>query len=169
VSCHVIILSKILKGGDSISRSKKRSLKRIIWLPLSLVAVLGIWKFINFTIGKTSKSKTQLATIKYSDSITPVAYGNFLVNALNSFYKGGGTNGKKIKAHHYYPTTADLKNKNWLKKNLPLGTKVEQLILGSKLVYKPTGCQANKPSSSKNACTSYTITSNGSIIYDSAK
>jgi len=158
-----------MKRRGVIKKSKKRSLKKIMLVPLILVITLAIWQIFNIFSKKAPEPKTQLTKMKYADSITPTAYGNFLANALNSFYKGGSTNGKKIKAHHYYPTTNDLKNKNWTKKNLPLGTKVEKLITNSKLVYKPEGCRQDKPSGPKNACTSYKIMTNGSVVHDSSK
>lgn len=158
-----------MKRRSVIKKFKKRSLKKIVLAPLILVMILVIWQIFNTFIKKAPEPKTQLTKMKYADSTTPTAYSNFLANALNSFYKGGSTNGKKIKAHHYYPTTNDLENKNWTKKNLPLGTKVEQLLTSSELTYKPKGCKQDKPSGPRNACTSYIITSNGSAIYDSTK
>jgi len=158
-----------MKRRSVIKKFKKRSLSKVIIVPLILVISLAIWQIFNIFGKKAPEPKTQLTKMKYVDSITPAAYGNFLANALNSFYKGGSTNGKKIKAHHYYPTTNDLKNKNWTKKNLPLGTKVEKLITNSKLVYKPEGCRQDKPSGPKNACTSYKIMTNGSVVHDSSK
>lgn len=102
--------------------------------------------------------------VTYEETVSPNAYGQFMSVALEIFWSGGNANGQEIQGHGYYPSVADVKNANWAKKNLKLHAELNKSIKDGSVVYVPKGCDADKPSSSQNKCTSFVIQSNGQDI-----
>lgn len=107
--------------------------------------------------------------VSYEETVTPNAYGNFLSVALRGFYLGGNTNGVDIPAHNYYPSAADLKNREWTKQNMQLDDRMHELITSGEVVYEPKGCNAGQPSSDQNKCTEFVVKSGDTTLYDSTK
>lgn len=102
--------------------------------------------------------------ITYEETVTPDAYSQFMSVALEIFWSGGNANGKEISGHGYYPSSADIKNPAWAKSNLKLHDQLNKSIKDGSVVYLPKGCDADKPSSSENKCTSFVIQSNGQDV-----
>ena len=142
----------------------------IIFIPILLILILvGITTRI--LVNKKSNKNTQATVkpIKYEETITPNAYGNFLSVAVKSFYQGGNTNNVEIPAHNYYPSAADIKNRDWTKQNMQLDDRMSDLIKSGEVVYETKGCKSDKPSNEQNKCTSFVVKSAGVVLFDSTK
>lgn len=153
-----------------IGSKPQLSRRKIILIITILFIFLGLLTGAIYYIFKSKKQdKPTAITIKYEETITPNAYGNFLSTSLKGFYLGGNTNGVQIPAHNYYPSSKDIKDPNWTKENMQLDEKMNDLIAKGEVVYEPKGCNADQPSGENNKCSSFIVKSAGKILYDSTK
>lgn len=160
--------TQVVTGKNSRGLPKK---KFFIIGSLLLVALVLIGILVTVLVHKKSDSNDQVAVkpIQYEETITPNAYGNFLAVAVKSFYFGGNTNGVDIPTHNYYPSTADLKDREWTKKNMQLDDRMHELITSGEVVYEPKGCNADQPSGEQNKCSDFVVKSGDSVLFDSTK
>jgi|GEM_PF-5870767 len=154
------------KSSNIFSGSNKKSVHHhplLIGGGLILLVLATILLTLSLAPRKESVSN-QPKPVKYSETVTPTAYGSFLSVALESFYSGGNTNGVDIPGHKYYPSTADLKDLDWAQKNVQLDAHMFSLITDGKVIYSPKGCDANRPSSAQNMCKSFIVTADGKEV-----
>ena len=134
----------------------------IVIIALLMTAGLSLW-----LIGRNDNSSIKDTDIhsdtsaKKSKSIinsTTITSEAAMVKILLEFYKtGGNANGIDIPAHSYYPSTADIKNVDWSKKNMNIEDDTHKLISTGKIVYETKGCKTDQPSSDKNKCSGYIL------------
>lgn len=164
-------------SNNSIIGNKKprKPFNPRLLLPIGGVIILLLGLLIGILIGKSSNSgdsndnTNQIPEITYEETVTPNAYGEFLSVALKGFYLGGNTNGVSIPTHNYYPSTADLKDREWTKKNMQLDDRMHELITSGEVVYEPKGCNADQPSGEQNKCSDFVVKSGDSVLFDSTK
>ena len=158
--------TQIIKGGNKLKINRK---KIILITALSVVVISILVGIVLVTTKNKKPDQSSVKTIKFEETITPNAYGNFLSTAIKGFYLGGNTNGVQIPSHGYYPSSEDIKSEEWTKANMQLDDKMIGLISKGEVVYESKGCNAEQPSSEKNKCTGFTVKSAGNVLFDSTK
>lgn len=155
---------------------KRPSKRQLLILSVVLLAVIGAGTayYLQSKTDKPKETAKPVAQEKFpappekpvahSETVTPTAFGNFLALSLETYWAGGNTNGTNIEGHKYYPSTADVKNVEWAKKNLKIPDQIIDSLQKDTITYVPEGCDADKPSGEQNKCTSFTLKSDNKTI-----
>lgn len=148
---------QVIHGGNVRRHLPKKLSTIVIVLIVSLLLVGGII-FLVLRNKKTPEPPVNNAqksiSYNYEESSSTEAYGYFLSATLESYKVGGNKNGIDVEGRGHYPTTEQVKNKEWARDNLKLDDGILRLIENESLVYTANGCEAEK-------CTTYTITVDG--------
>lgn len=176
-------------NNDTASSAKLKSVvitdngeskKRLIIAVASLVvlAAISIWVYAAArpqSENDTPPASSQLTAPQTEDFPKPdktnptdintaESQAGILALGLEVYRSGANTDGKQLTSHSHYPSAMDIKNTEWVKANLKVPSSVINLLEAEILVYLPKGCDADKPSSSENKCTSFVIQSNGQDV-----
>lgn len=160
-------------GGAKKNTTEKR--KKLVLLLVVLVVAAATATLITIRssdekptsqnkAGDSSNTSQEDEATPIKDTTTLTSQGTMIEMVLSVFKVGGTFNDKKIEGKGYYPSNVDMKDAVWLKQNMNIDDSTHAFLQSGEIVYESKGCDANKPSSTGNACSGYVIKVNGKVV-----